>query len=1105
MRDQEGLRDREELRRVIRTVRNRWRARKLLKGGLVTLAAGVAAVIVVSVFLSRGATDPLSATFIAVLVYLLVGWTAIRYLFLPGIRRLSDRQVALYLEEHEPELQAEILTAVEAMEELSENSGGSLLDGLVRAAVSRSREVEGGRRIDREPLQRLSWTTAGAVALVLLTFLVDPLGVRTNLPDTFQPWSAVEAASPMLVQVTPGDTVLVRGSELQLTAWGSGFEPEAAIVALRTEDGDRWERWPMIPDSVDLTHEFTLFRVDEPIEYFVEANGVRSPTHRVQLTDLPYVSRLELEIHHPAYTGRAPERIENGRDLAVLPGTRVTVRAHPTVDVPGGRIVLEGAGEVELATNEAGVLEGEFRVERSGSYRVELSDDHGVLHRGTPDHLIDLLEDLSPVVSLHRPGHDVRVTSIEEVYVEARAADDHAVATLELIYSVNGEEPRTVSLIEEPSTRLREVSAGHTFFLEEHELRPGDLIAYHARALDNGPNPVAREARTDLFFIEIRPFSQDFRQADAGGQMSGDGGQDGDDLAGQFSQRQRDIVTATFNVERDRRFYAPGQMEEDLTTLTEAQRRLQDEVGGFLAELIPRLGRAPEEMHEVADLLPRAMEAMGDAVEKLREGDPSEALPPEQRALQYLLRAESVFREVQLTQSDDGSGGGGGDELREDLADYFDLEMDRLRNQYEELQRGERREFDEQRDETLERLRELARRQEQERERLRRAQEHLPAGSPAPGGESQRRLAEETEEAARQLERLAREQSSPEMAETARRLQEAAEAMRRSAAMRDQGGTEHANEAARALEEARRLLDRDRRSRLEREASEAAERARRAAEQQRAIEDAVDRLPDGPPAERRTVSAPLDFEREDLLDELQSLRDELRRLAGEAAQEDREAERAFREAASAIGEGRIMERVEFARRMMDRMDPEQAREHEAEVTRHIEELAERVQAAAGRIESGAGGSPADLAERARELARGAESMEERSRRASEGRAEGEAMDSEAARQLSREAGERAGEAEALRSEVEEMGGPTGALDGLIGRFRELEAERRNLNPREAAVIHRELVEGLLEFEFELRRHFAGGVEGAPMAANPGEVPESYRELVEEYFRNLAEP
>ena len=71
------------------------------------------------------------------------------------------------------------------------------------------------------------------------------------------------------------------------------------------------------------------------------------------------------------------------------------------------------------------------------------------------------------------------MTSVEEVYVEAEASDDYALATLELIFSVNGGSEETIPLLSGSESRLSEVSAGHTFFLEDYDLEPGDLVAYH--------------------------------------------------------------------------------------------------------------------------------------------------------------------------------------------------------------------------------------------------------------------------------------------------------------------------------------------------------------------------------------------------------------------------------------------------------------------------------------------------------------------------------------------------------------------------------------------------------------------------------------------------
>src|SRR5690606_23197920 len=142
-----------------------------------------------------------------------------------------------------------------------------------------------------------------------------------------------------------------------------------------------------------------------------------------------------------------------------------------------------------------------------------------------------------------------------------------------------------------------------------------------------------------------------------------------------------------------------------------------------------------------------------------------------------LQRAEALFREVQVAfeQQRGGGGGGGGAPNAEDLADLFELERDKLQNQYETVQRGEQQQAQNQNevDAALERLRELARRQEQENERLRQ-QAAMRQNQQGGGGgaQSQRQLAEETEEAARQLERLSRETQQPQLEEVARRMQE---------------------------------------------------------------------------------------------------------------------------------------------------------------------------------------------------------------------------------------------------------------------------------------------------------------------------------------------
>ena len=221
-------------------------------------------------------------------------------------------------------------------------------------------------------------------------------------------------------------------------------------------------------------YEGTLFDVAAPIEYFVEAVGVRSPVYTLKVADMPYVQKLELEYHFPAYTGLQPRKIEDGGDIAVLRGTEIRVRAVPTMAAAGGAIVIDDKTQVPMTVQADGALTATFVADHDGFYRIDLDAPGGPRVNGSPKYSIDVLTDQPPTVSFTKPGRDTSASPIEEVFLEAKAEDDYGVKTLDLVYSVNGGAEKTVKLFD-GTTRMPNVSAGHTLYLEETERQAGRL------------------------------------------------------------------------------------------------------------------------------------------------------------------------------------------------------------------------------------------------------------------------------------------------------------------------------------------------------------------------------------------------------------------------------------------------------------------------------------------------------------------------------------------------------------------------------------------------------------------------------------------------------
>src|SRR4029079_11615038 len=141
----------------------------------------------------------------------------------------------------------------------------------------------------------------------------------------------------------------------------------------------------------------------------------------------------------------------------------------PTMKSPSGRILVDGA-PIALAQDN-GVFTGELTVNKDGCYRVESRGaPENKMVNASPQYTIDVLEDQAPTVSIAKPGRDTQASPVEEFSIEARADDDFGVRQLQLVYSVNVGPEQTKTLVDARTKPLSEVSAAHTFYLEELKL-----------------------------------------------------------------------------------------------------------------------------------------------------------------------------------------------------------------------------------------------------------------------------------------------------------------------------------------------------------------------------------------------------------------------------------------------------------------------------------------------------------------------------------------------------------------------------------------------------------------------------------------------------------
>ena len=935
-------------------IRRKLQFERLIKGLAILVVAFLLASVLGSYLLARNNFSDQAIFWARLLGGGLLVLLAVVYLLRPLFTRPSDRKVARFMEEHFPGLHNRLSTAVELIQ--TPSAVHPQIRQLVqRDAARKLRSLEKPRLYHREA-SIISMAGTAVTALVLLLLLFSgPMAYRYSLNKLFNSWFDETQPPLYSIEVLPGNAKIVRHSDVEIRATLLGFDSDDVRLHVKYEKQPAWEEVTMRPDLEGGEFLFLFFDARDRMDYYVEADGIRSDAYVIEVSEAPAVEELKVELQFPRYTGLKPKIQEDDGDIRALEGTQAVITIVTDQPVQSGVIRFEETAEIQMEALSGNQLSGSFKIERDDYYRIHLQNQEGVWNPSSDEFVIEALIDQPPSVSVARPGRDMKVTNLEEVFTEVKAEDDFGLRSLNLRYSVNGEPEQTVALKAPRSTR--NVTSTHTFYLEEYELVPGDFVSYYAEASDS-----VASAKTDIYFLEVQPYDREYYQS----QQSGGGGAGGAGQSLFLSRTQKEIISATFNITRKRDDLAQKDFEENVQTVAMMQQQLHQQAQ-TIAERIQRRGLGAQDpmFKRMVEHLTKAMGFMEEAALQLEERKPQTALTPEQKAYQQLLRAESLFNEIQMSMGG-GQGGDGGNSTAEELADMVDLELDKKKNQYETLQQSRQQDRDQELDDAARKLKELAQRQQQELEKRRRQGSQSSSG----GSGSQQQLTEEIEETARQLDRLSREERDQKLNDISRDLRQAARDLRRSqsnqnsqqAQMQQQRALDRLLQAKNSLSQQRDNQMSQSLEQLARQSEDLSQRQQEVVDQMRNLESRQKQGQSQLDEKMVEEINSLDRNKTELQEDVQRLESDLHQTARRLASKEPQASKRLKAAGNDVRDQRIPEKMaegsELLRRAWSSMARQQegreaeakfwtemARQREESVAEALQQLTENVQQA----------------------------------------------------------------------------------------------------------------------------------------------------------------
>ena len=734
-----------------------------------------------------------------------IGYLLYKYLVQPLRASLTLRDVALNVERNHPDLEDRLVSAIEfGNRESADPIEAHMLQRLLEDTTERVKGINFKATIDHSRTRKHVGIAALVVVGCVILSLLFPTEIRTSLLRVLVPWEKTDPILTTKLVVEPGNARILRGKSLPIHVTVTGKSADKVVLTYgdigaqqpSTSEVNKDQQQPktiinMLQNPDDKRgFAYEIFNIDADMEYYVVANEATSERYTVEVFEMPKVTEISVAYTYPDYTGLKSVVQTGTGDIHAVVGTQAEIRLTTNKAIQTATfsrktdvvndLQVSTAQELratpepvstQMTVSDGNTLTTTIDVVEDGSYDIQLLCIDGFNNEIPIEYMIRAIPDVVPEVVIKEPGRDVKATKLDEVEIIAEATDDYGVAELKLMYRIGSDALQ--ELVMESSVSTPSVGSGaagdsrhaadgtYTFYLEEFEVEPGDIISYYAHATDNNTRTGPGEASSDLYFIEIRPFNENFHE----GESEGEPGPAEPNPLSEVITSQKEIIRETSKHISAKPVTVTQKYQTAVRKTGEKQTELKDKTQRVVDEFSAAMQGESAVTPEILMNLEDAIDKMGEASDSLNAVRPDEAIPPEQEALELLIKVSLEIPKVLMQMRNSNP----------QLAEELELEMEELQSELENQQNELDTEMQEQTQEMLDQARQMLGEQQQLSEQSQQlGRENQPAPSEMQqNSQQQGQLAQQAQQMSQQLNTMQQSGQGTQ----GQRLNQAGEAM----------------------------------------------------------------------------------------------------------------------------------------------------------------------------------------------------------------------------------------------------------------------------------------------------------------------------------------
>ena len=435
---------------------------------------------------------------------------AIAVLWLSCKLAFKDRRwLANRIEREFPLLNQRLVTAIQPAQA---STSGYLSRALVEETIRHSRSHEWNQTV---PSKRMfgAWACQfAALSLAVLTgWVMYSRGSET--PGALAKADATQVESGKVV-VEPGDTEVERGSDLVVSVRFANEIPNDAWIDTECKSGEK-ARHSMQRSLKDPLFGGYLRNLQIDQSYRIDFVTGASPRFNIKVFEFPTLTQSDAKIDSPEYSKLGVKEIADTRRVSVVDGATLTWKCQLNKPVAVAELVDQAGNTTSLVASKTDPLlyEATFLMTESQRWKVRLVDHDKRATKFEEDLTAKVIPNQPPETKLVK-AQDQNVSPLQELEMLATAKDDFGVQRSGVTYLLGDSEPTEV-IIPFDDAKPGKVELSHLIDLESLKAQPDQLLSYYFWAEDLDRDGSVRRVEGDMFFAEVRPFEEIFREGES--------------------------------------------------------------------------------------------------------------------------------------------------------------------------------------------------------------------------------------------------------------------------------------------------------------------------------------------------------------------------------------------------------------------------------------------------------------------------------------------------------------------------------------------------------------------------------------------------------------